>query len=71
MTESPWSGVVLDFYEAAARCCGGDEEAKDEIEQGVSEALSRSRGDSSLMDDARRERDQTEFEPKGEWGTAG
>ena len=68
--ESRWSQMLIGFYENAARVCDGDESAKEEIDQGVRYSINRfnRQGDNPLMDDARRNRDVIEFEPKGEWG---
>jgi hypothetical protein len=71
VTEGPWAGLILEYYEAAAQCCAGDKEAKDRIQEGVSRAFGRAQ-DAPLQDDARKDRDDAGFQPKGEFaGTGG
>lgn len=62
-----YAAEFVDFFVAAAECCEGNAEAKDDVNTGVRWALGRARtGRAALMDDARRDRDDTGFEPKAD-----
>ncbi|MHC5010114.1 MAG: hypothetical protein ACYTG6_04070 [Planctomycetota bacterium] len=69
VTESPWAAAILGFYEAAAACCAGDEDAPGRIQEGVQRAIQRA-SVNPFMDEAREGRDDAEFTPKADW-TAG
>ena len=80
--ESRWSGRIIDFFDAAARCCEGDAGARDEVEGGVVFSLAgwgggRGGGGGAgggqtperpkLQDDAREGREDVGFHPRGEF----
>ena len=59
------------FYEAIANYCGGDDAAKDTVDGGTQRGLEFTGGTGKFRDDARKERDVSEFEPKAEWELEG
>lgn len=67
--ENRWSETVTEFYRKAAEVCDGDEGARADVDDGVRRAIGRSSrsGWNPLMGDARRDRSDAGFEPKGEW----
>jgi hypothetical protein len=69
--ENRWIDRILAFYEAIADRCGGDKEAKDKVEAGVVQTLEWSGGTEKFRDEARQERDVSQFEPKAEWEAEG
>ena len=69
--ENRWIDRILSFYEAIADSCGGDKEAKDKVEAGVAQTLEWSGGTEKFRDEACRERDVSQFEPKAEWEVEG
>ncbi len=79
--DSRWSGRIIDFFDAAARCCEGDASARDEVVGGVVVSLAgwgggrggggRGGGATSdrpkLQDEARNGREDVGFNPRGEF----
>ena len=58
-------------YDAIARKCGGEAGAKDAIDTGIRRTLQFSGGTSQFIDEARKERDHSTFEPKADWEIEG
>jgi len=66
-TQSWWKGPVMEYYEAVARMCEGNEEAADAVDQGIRRTLSFTGGSTKFQTDARKGRDKSRFEPKADW----
>jgi len=69
--QSWWKNAVITYYDAVARKCAGDQEAKDAVQSGVQRTLEFTGGTSQFIDEARKDRDLSTFEPKGEWEIEG
>jgi len=70
-SEGRLARFALGYYEAIAKYCGGDDDAKDAIDTGIRGALEWAGGTEKFRDDARKERDISQFEPKADWEVAG
>lgn len=66
-----WTEAVVTYYDAVARCCEGDEAAAGEVDEGIRRTLSFVGGTDDVMDDARKERDKSKFEPNADWEVEG
>lgn len=62
-----WSGAIKGFYTAVARSCEGEEEAKSDLEDSVRRTLEFAQLETPLVDEMRKDRDTTKFEPMLEW----
>ena len=70
-SEGRLARFALGYYEAIAKYCGGDDDAKDAIDTGIRGALEWAGGTEKFRDEARKERDISQFEPKADWEVAG
>jgi hypothetical protein len=71
-SENRWVRAVKGFYQAIIKKLEGDEGAMDTIQGGVRRSLEWGGPEElNLQDESRQNRDTTEFQPKGEWLSAG
>ncbi|MDF1700611.1 MAG: hypothetical protein P1V36_05585 [Planctomycetota bacterium] len=70
-TQAWWKDAVVTYYDAVARACEGDESAVGDVDTGIRRTLEFVGGTKEVMDDARRERDKSKFEPKADWEIEG
>ncbi len=67
-----WTRAIKSFYRAVVKKLEGDEGAMDTIQGGVQRSMEwGGPEDLNLQDEARQNRDTTEFQPKGEWISGG